>query len=215
MAKLKIYTFPDQVLSQKALPIARVEKHYRKLADDMLETMYDAPGIGLAANQVGLLERIVVVDTDYEFHELADLEDGQTPPEGAEVVGDGFILGKKPIVLINPEIVKREGKILFKEGCLSVPEYTAEVERAQKIKVQYQDLDGLTRTLDAEELFSVCIQHEMDHLDGKLFIDRLSPLKKQMAKKRLLAERAEREARGDTGPGSDLFDMGSGKGPAK
>lgn len=208
MPKLKIYTFPDKILSQKALPIARVEKQYRKLADDMLETMYDAPGIGLAANQIGLLERIVVVDTDYEFHEF---EEGKTPPGGAEVVADGFVTGKKPIVLINPEIVKREGKILFKEGCLSVPEYTAEVERAQKIQVKYQDLDGLTRTLDAEELFSVCIQHEMDHLDGRLFIDRLSPIKKQLAKKRLLAERAEREARADTGPGSDYMDMGSKK----
>ncbi len=210
MAKLKIYTFPDSVLSQKAKPIERVERSYRKLADDMLETMYDAPGIGLAANQVGLLERIVVIDTDYDFEEVADgIEE---MPEGAEVSGTGIITNKSPRIIINPEIIRREGKILFKEGCLSVPEYTADVERAEKIKLQYQDIDGLTKTLDAEGLLSVCIQHEMDHLDGRLFIDRLTPLKKQMVKKKLLAERREREVRGDLGPGSDLHDMG---GPRK
>ncbi len=210
MAKLKIYTFPDAVLSQKAKPIARVEKAYRQLADDMLETMYDAPGIGLAANQVGLLERIVVIDTDFDFEEVAEGIDEM--PEGAEVAGGGIITNKNPRIIINPEIIRREGKILFKEGCLSVPEYTAEVERAENIKLQYQDIDGLTQTLDAEGLLSICIQHEMDHLEGKLFIDRLSPLKKQMVKKKLLAERREREAHGDLGPGSDLHDMG---GPRK
>lgn len=209
MAKLRIYTFPDLVLSQRALPIARVEKSYRKLADDMLETMYDAPGVGLAANQVGLLERIIVIDTDYEFQELAE---GETPPEGAEVMGGGLITGKNPKVIINPEIIRREGKILFKEGCLSVPEFTAEVERAEKITLQYLDIDGVSRKLDAEGLFSVCIQHEMDHLEGRLFIDRLSPAKKELAKKKLIAERAAREAAGDFGPGGDLLDLGKPKG---
>jgi peptide deformylase len=205
MAKLRIYTFPDLVLSQRALPIARVDKSYHKLADDMLETMYDAPGVGLAANQVGLLERIIVVDTDYEFQEL---EEGETPPEGAEVMGGGVVTGKNPKIIINPEIIRREGKILFKEGCLSVPEYTAEVERAEKITLQYLDIDGVGRKLDAEGLFSVCIQHEMDHLEGRLFIDRLSPAKKELAKKKLLAERAAREASGDFRPGADLLDLG-------
>ncbi|MBU6376658.1 MAG: peptide deformylase [Bdellovibrionales bacterium] len=210
MAKLKIYTFPDTVLSQKASPVARVEKSYRRLADDMLETMYEAPGIGLAANQVGLLERIVVVDTDFDVQEVADGIDEM--PTGAEVTSGGVITNKNPRILINPEILYREGKILFSEGCLSVPEYTAEVERAEKIKLQYLDIDGLTKTLDADGLLAVCIQHELDHLDGKLFIDRLSPLKKKMVKKKLLAERQEREARGDLGPGSDLHDLG---GPRK
>ncbi len=203
MAKLKIYTFPDLVLTQKAKPVLRVDSSYRKLADDMLETMYDAPGIGLAANQVGLLERIVVIDVDYESDESE---------EGAQPKTEAVLRNKNPRVLINPEITHREGKILFQEGCLSVPEYTAEVERAEKIQLQYLDLDGLTQTLNAEGLLSICIQHEMDHLDGKLFIDRLSPLKKQMVKKKLLAERREREARGELGPGSDLYDMG---GPGK
>ena len=191
MAKLKIYTFPDTILTQKAMPIARVEKSYRKLAEDMLETMYDAPGIGLAANQVGILERIIVLDVDYDYEELeADMQ----VPAGAEVFGRSVVTNRKPIVIINPEIIYKEGKTSISEGCLSVPEYTAEVQRSKKIKLQYQDLDGLTQTLAAEDLFSVAIQHEMDHLEGKLFIDRLSPLKKEMAQKQLRKERAEREA---------------------
>jgi len=200
MAKLKIYTFPDPVLSQKAKPVVRVDQRFRKLADDMLETMYSAPGIGLAANQVGLLERIVVIDTDYEMDETVD---------GAGQSKESQVRNKKPRVIINPEIIRREGKILFQEGCLSVPEFNAEVERAEKIRLQFLDVDGLTRTIDAEGLLSVCIQHELDHLDGKLFIDRLSPLKKQMVKKKLLAERRERDAQGDHGPGTDFYDMGS------
>ena len=190
MAKLKIFTFPDTVLAQKAKPIARVEKTYFKLADDMLETMYEAPGIGLAANQVGILERILVIDTEYEYEEL---EEGAKPPEGAEVIAGGIIQNRKPQIIINPEIIHREGSILFAEGCLSVPEYSAEVKRAEKIKLRYRDIDGVERELSAEGLLAVAIQHEMDHLEGKLFIDRLSPLKKEMVRKRLRKERQERE----------------------
>lgn len=181
MSKLKIYKFPDLVLAKKAAPIARVEKTYHKLADDMLETMYDAPGVGLAANQVGILERILVLDTDYEQEE---------PAEGAEKT----ITHRNPKIIINPQIIHREGSILFNEGCLSVPDYSAEVKRAEKIKIQYTDIDGLTKTLSAEGLLAVAIQHEMDHLEGKLFIDRLSPLKKEMVRKKLRQERAQREA---------------------
>jgi peptide deformylase len=195
MAKLKIYTYPDLVLAKKASPIARVEKNIHfKLADDMLETMYEAPGIGLAANQVGILEKIIVIDTEYDFEEL---EEGQEPPKGAEVVAGGIIKNRKPQIIINPEIIQREGNILFQEGCLSVPEYTAEVKRSEKLKLQYKDIDGVTKTLSAEGLLAVAIQHEMDHLDGKLFIDRLSPLKKEMVRKKLIKERQERE---DFGP---------------
>lgn len=181
MAKLKIYEYPDLVLAKRANPIARVEPYYQKLSDDMLETMYDAPGIGLAANQVGLLDRIIVLDTEY-----AD-EDPET----------GNPKNRKPIVLINPEIVYREGSIVFCEGCLSVPEYTAEVKRAKKIKVQYRDIDGTEKILSAEELLAIAIQHEIDHLDGKLFIDRLSPIKKDLARKKLLKERVIREQGSD------------------
>lgn len=199
MAKLKIYTFPDVVLAKKAAPIARVEKTYFKLADDMLETMYYAPGIGLAANQVGILERILVIDVDYDVEEPAE---GADEAKGGEVVS-GKIINKKPIIVINPEITKREGSILFKEGCLSVPEYNAEVKRSEKLTLQYTNIDGKTQTLAAEGLLAIAIQHEMDHLDGKLFIDRLSPLKKDFVKKQLRVERAEREAEEEAmGPAS-------------
>lgn len=210
MAKLKIYTFPDLVLTQKASPIARVEKSLHKLADDMLETMYHAPGVGLAANQVGILQRILVLDTDYEYEELTPEESPENEqgkieiptqlPEGAEVVGSGIIIQRKPRIVINPEIIYREGSILFNEGCLSVPEYNAEVKRSEKIKLQYQDIDGLTQILDADGLLAVAIQHEMDHLEGRLFIDRLSPLKKEMARKKLRRERAERDAQESQAP---------------
>ena len=193
MAKLKIYTFPDVVLSQKAKPIDRVEKSYFKLADDMLETMYEAPGIGLAANQVGILERFLVIDTEYDSKDLEDLKPGEKIPEGAEIINDQIITGKKPIIVINPEIIYREGKTAIEEACLSVPDYKAEVARAEKIKVQYQDIDGATKILSAEGLLAVCIQHEIDHLEGTLFIDRLSRLKQDFAKKKLIKARKRNE----------------------
>lgn len=193
MAKLKIYSFPDEILTKVAAPIERVEKSYFQLADDMLETMYDAPGIGLAANQVGVLDRILVIDTEYVMDDVTDETDLANLPDGAEVVGDAIVSGKKPIIVINPEIIYKEGEIKFQEGCLSVPEYSAEVRRAEKIKLQYQNIDGLTKELSADGLLAVCIQHEMDHLDGKLFIDRLSPMKKQMAQKKLLRARKSKE----------------------
>jgi peptide deformylase len=192
MAKLKIFTFPDLVLTRKALPIPRVEKTLHKLADDMLETMYDAPGIGLAANQVGVLQRILVLDTDYDYE---DLPEGAEPPKGAEVVGNQVVIrNRNPKIIYNPEIIFREGSVLFSEGCLSVPEYNAEVKRAEKIKLRYQDVDGVSRELAADGLLAVAIQHEIDHLEGKLFIDRLSPLKKEVVRRKLKQERAMREA---------------------
>ncbi|HAR44031.1 MAG TPA: peptide deformylase [Bdellovibrionales bacterium] len=191
MAKLKIYTFPDLVLTKKAAPIVHVDKSKWKLADDMLETMYYAPGVGLAANQVGILERILVIDTEYDVEEIPE---GETAPEGAEVVDGGILKNKKPLVVINPKIIHHEGSTLFKEGCLSVPEYNAEVKRFEKVQVEFLDLDGRSRTISAEGLLAVALQHEMDHLDGKLFIDRLNPLKKEMIRKKLRQERAEREA---------------------
>lgn len=201
MAKLKIFTFPDVVLAKKAAPIERVERSLFKVADDMLETMYEAPGIGLAANQVGILERILVIDVDYEMEELPE----GTPPPLGEVVGNCLLKNKKPQVIINPEIIHKEGSILFSEGCLSVPEFSAEVKRSEKIKLQYQDINGLQRTLSAEGLLAIAIQHEMDHLEGRLFIDRLSPLKKEMVKKKLRQERRERE--------TEALDFGSPHSP--
>lgn len=191
MSKLKVFTFPDIVLAQKAVAIPRVEKVLYKLADDMLETMYDAPGIGLAANQVGILKRILVLDTEYDMEPSAE---GLVLPEGAEVVGGSIITNKKPRIIINPEIIYKEGVSQHSEGCLSVPEFYAEVKRSEKIKLKYQDIDGVTRELTADGLMAVCIQHEIDHLDGKLFIDRLSPLKKEMVRKKLKLERKDRDA---------------------
>ncbi len=188
MAKLKIYTFPDAVLAEKALPIERVEKSLRPLADDMLETMYDAPGVGLAANQVGILKRILVMDTEYDHDDSVEGE----MHAGGEVVA-GVLRNKKPIIVINPKIIHREGSILYKEGCLSVPDYCAEVKRSEKVKIEFQNIDGLTQVLSLEGLAAVCIQHEMDHLDGKLFIERLSPLKKNVVVKKLRRERAKED----------------------
>lgn len=198
MSKLKIYTFPDAVLAQVAKPIERVERSYFKIADDMLETMYEAPGIGLAANQVGLLERLIVVDTDYEAVDLdpndpSKTVEGDPVPTNGEVIAGQMISGKKPIILINPEIIYTEGTTALKEACLSVPDYQSEVKRAEKIKVQYQDIDGLQKTLSAEGLLAVCLQHEIDHLEGTLFIDRLSQLKKEFAKKKLIKARKASE----------------------
>ena len=185
MAKLKIYTFPDTILTQKAAPVHRVEKSYFKLADDMLETMYEAPGIGLAANQVGLLERFVVIDVDF----AADLDgDDEAAP-----APDQELRKKNPIILINPEIIYREGSTITREGCLSVPHYRAEVKRSEKIKLKYQNIDGLEKEISAEGVLAVCIQHELDHLEGTLFIDRLSQLKRDFAKKKLIRTRREKE----------------------
>lgn len=191
MAQLKIYTYPDLVLAQKALPIAQIEARHKKLAEDMLETMYATPGIGLAANQVGVLERMVVIDTDFDYEEY---EEGAAVPKDAELFGSNLIFMKKPRVFFNPEIIYREGKTVTQEGCLSVPEFQADVERAEKLKLKFQDIDGKTQELAAEGLLAICIQHELDHLEGKLFIDRLSPLKKEMARKKLLKERKEYDA---------------------
>ena len=197
MAKLKIFTFPDMILAKKALPIARVEKTYFKLADDMLETMYEAPGVGLAANQVGILERFIVVDTEYKTYDPEDPDEVEQAKEalknGGELIDGQVVIGRKPLVLINPKIILREGSISTEEGCLSVPKYYADVTRSEKVKVQYQTIDGLETVLAAEGLLSVCLQHEMDHLEGTLFIDRLSQLKKEFAKKKLIRARKERE----------------------
>ena len=193
MAKLKVYTFPDVVLTQKAEPIERVEKSLHKLADDMLETMYYEIGCGLAANQVGILKRILVLDSDFDLIELN--KDAPIPP-GAEVYGNFIVKNKNPKILINPEIISMEGSIAWKEACLSVPEYAADVKRANKVVATYQDIDGVQRKMSAEGYLAVILQHEIDHLDGKLFIDRLSPLKKEMARKKLKNDRLVREREG-------------------
>jgi len=158
MALRPVLQFPDPHLRRVSRPIGTVTDEIRTLAADMLEVMYDEPGIGLAAPQVGEAVRLVVMDTDWT-------------EEGAE---------RNPLVLVNPEILEREGTLTWLEGCLSVPDFQAEVERAARVRVRAFDLEGRESLHDAEELRAVCFQHEIDHLDGKLFIDRISRLKREL-----------------------------------
>ena len=164
MALLTVHSFPDPVLKQKALPVKEFDEKLAELADNMRETMYEERGIGLAAVQVGVLKQLVVVDLKS---------------------GEEDISLREPRVFVNPHIVERSGETISEEGCLSVIEYRAEIKRAESIKLEFQDLQGEPRTLKAEELLSVCIQHELDHLQGILFIDHLPMLKQKMVKKRL------------------------------
>ncbi len=183
MALRPVLQFPDPRLKRKSVPVEEVDDVLRTLAADMLDVMYDEPGIGLAAPQVGEAVRMIVMDTEWT-------------EEDAE---------RSPIVLINPEIVHRESKIVWTEGCLSVPDFQADVERAARVVVRGQDLDGNAYEEDASELRAVCFQHEIDHLDGLLFIDRISRLKRSLyVKKRKKALREEEEdgppARSESGP---------------
>ena len=163
MAKLKILEFPDPRLRTKAAPVEVVDDNLRALIDDMFETMYAAPGIGLAATQVDVHRRLLVADVSADRSE--------------------------PHVLINPEILEKDGVIVSDEGCLSVPGYYEEVERAEHIRVRFLDRQGDPQEMEAEGLLAVCIQHEMDHLLGKLFVDYLSEAKRQRIRKKLLKER--------------------------
>ncbi len=165
MAILKLYTYPDKILSQKCEKVAEVNDDIRKLLDDMLETMYEDKGVGLAAPQIGLAKRIIVVDDKVS-------EDGTRGPH--------------PLYMVNPEIIKRsKEKIWFNEGCLSVPGQCAEVERHYAVTVKYLDYNGNEQILEAEDYLAVIIQHETDHLDGILYIDRISRLKRNMILKKL------------------------------
>jgi peptide deformylase len=174
MALREVLQFPDKRLRRVSQPIGEITDTIRSLASDMLEVMYDEPGIGLAAPQVGEAVRLVVVDTVWR-------------EENSE---------RSPLVLINPQIVSAEGELLWTEGCLSVPDFEAEVERFAKLRLQALDLDGHTLEIDAEGLQAVCFQHEIDHLDGVLFLDRISRLKRELyvrrRKKQLRSEARER-----------------------
>ena len=167
MTKLRILEFPDPRLRKKAAPVAAVDDAVRTLIDDMFETMYEAPGIGLAATQVDVHRRVLVADLSQEKNE--------------------------PHVLINPAILEKDGATVTEEGCLSVPGYYDEVERAEHIKVRYLDRDGNEQESEIEGLLAVCVQHEMDHLEGKLFVDYLSEVKRQRIRKRI--EKGRRQHR--------------------
>ncbi|MSQ55860.1 MAG: peptide deformylase [Betaproteobacteria bacterium] len=159
MARLSIIRYPDPRLYKKASKVEAVDEEIVTLVSDMAETMYAAPGIGLAATQVDVHKQVIVIDTSEARDQL--------------------------LVLINPEIVAREGMQYVEEGCLSVPGVYEPVERAERITVQALGVDGKPHTLDAEQLRAVCIQHEMDHLEGKVFVEHLSRLKQQRIRARL------------------------------
>jgi peptide deformylase len=165
MSKLKILEFPDPRLRTKARPVAEVDDDLRELIGNLFETMYDAPGIGLAATQVDVHRRLLVADVSADKDE--------------------------PYVLINPEILEKDGVIVTDEGCLSVPGFYEEVERAEHIKVRFLDRDGDDIELDAHGMLAVCIQHEIDHLNGKLFVDYLSEAKRTRIRKKLEKERRQ------------------------
>jgi peptide deformylase len=162
MAVLPIITAPDPRLKAKAKPVANVDDSVRRLMDDMLETMYLAPGIGLAAPQVGVSKRVIVVDVSKDENK------------------------REPVALANPAIVSKSEELAkFEEGCLSVPDHFAEVERSAKVRVRYLDRDNEIREREFEGLLATVIQHEMDHLEGVLFIDHLSSLKRGMIVRKL------------------------------
>jgi peptide deformylase len=166
MALLPILTAPDPRLKAKAKPVERVDDAVRRLMDDMLETIYAAPGIGLAAPQVGVLKRVLVVD----------------------IAKDGEVLA--PVKMANPEIVwAAEEDAVFEEGCLSVPEHYAEVARPAAVRIRYLDYENEIREIEASGLLGTCLQHEIDHLEGILFIDHLTALKRNMILRKLLKAR--------------------------
>lgn len=161
MAILEILKYPDPILKSVSLPVRKVTPEIRRLIEDMLETMYAAPGVGLAAPQVGVLQRIIVMDVDHEKPKT------------------------RVYKLINPQIHRAEGEIVWEEGCLSVIDFTAEVKRAARVEVVAIDEREKEVRIEAEGLLAVALQHEIDHLDGKLFIDRISRLKRELYTRRL------------------------------
>ncbi len=171
MAMLPILEFPDPRLRTKAVPMEAAglaEPSFQQLIDDMFETMYEAPGIGLAASQVDVHQRFMVID----------VSDDKT----------------RPLVFVNPQITTRQGEQVYQEGCLSVPGIYADVTRSDVVAVQALDRHGQPFAMNADGVLAVCIQHEMDHLDGKLFVDYLSPLKREMVRKKLVKARRQAAA---------------------
>lgn len=162
MSLLKIYQYPEKVLRKETEQVEVFDENLKQLAQDMAETMYDAPGIGLAAPQVGKSLKLIVVDTSKD-------------PEEQKIF----------LTMVNPEIIAREGDQVDEEGCLSVPDITATVKRSKKVTVAYQDLEGNSHEMETADRFAVVMQHEIDHLNGILFIDHLSSLKRNLYKKKV------------------------------
>jgi peptide deformylase len=173
MAILEVLKYPDPRLREISKPVEKFTPEIKQLAKDLLETMYAESGIGLAAAQVGEQVRMLVIDTRPRDNKGRFEKNEQTELENQI---------EQPLVIINPEIVKGEGKTTFSEGCLSVPSFFEDVERFQTIELKYQDVDGKTHVLKTDGLLAICIQHEMDHLEGTLFIDHLSFVKSNKIK---------------------------------
>ena len=176
MAKLDILTFPDPRLRKKSTPVYQVTDELRQFTNDMLETMYASRGIGLAAPQVNRLDRVVVIDTRPKDEE--GRYDLSTMTELEKAI-------EQPLILINPEVTAKDGMTTYDEGCLSVPSYFETVQRAEHISVKMLNLDGEEVEFEVDGLLAICIQHEIDHLDGKLFIDRLSTIKSNRIKSKI------------------------------
>jgi peptide deformylase len=189
MALLPIITAPDPRLKKKAAPVETVDAEVCQLMDDMMETMYAAPGIGLAAPQVGVLKRVIVLDIDRE-----DVKTGK-------------------LFMANPEIVEASDEdAVYEEGCLSLPEHYSEVVRPARVTVRYLDRDGQDQELACEGLLATCVQHEIDHLDGILFVDHISALKRNMILRKLLKTRKEKER--EAAEGKSSADKPADKEPA-
>jgi peptide deformylase len=167
----EILIWPDPLLKQKARPVARVDDSIRTLVKDMFETMYAADGVGLAAPQVGILQRVIVLDTR------------PRQPES------------QPLAMINPEIIALEGKLTYTEGCLSIPGEAEDVDRAAVVTVKFLDPEGREQTLTCDGLLAVAVQHETDHLDGTVFVDHVSTLKRELIRKRMKRVKTSRESR--------------------
>ena len=180
----KILTEPNKILRKKSLKVENVNKDIQSLMDDMLETLYAAPGIGLAAIQVGVDIRVIVMDISRSRNDIGRDKDDINKNEDKK--------SKNPTYFVNPEIVwKSEDKFTYEEGCLSVPNQFAEIDRPKQCNVKYLDYNGQPQELKADGLLSTCIQHEIDHLEGVLFIDYLSKLKKEMIIKKLSKQTKE------------------------
>ncbi len=176
MAVLEILKYPDPRLKQKSVPVERVTEELRNLAEDMLETMYASGGIGLAAPQVDRRINLIVIDTRFK-DENGEIQDEHLTPLEAEV--------EFPLILFNPEIQVKKGHTSFEEGCLSVPGYVELVDRCQYVEVSALNKNGELLTVKTDGLLAICLQHEMDHLAGKLFIDRISFMKSDRVKKKI------------------------------
>ena len=167
----EILIWPDPILKQKARPVAKVDDKVRALVKDMFATMYAADGVGLAAPQVGVLQRVIVLDTSPRQEE------------------------SRPLAMINPEIIGMEGETTYTEGCLSIPGEAEDVDRAARVTVRYLDAEGQQQTLECDALLAIAVQHEVDHLDGIVYVDHVSTLKRELIRKRMKRVKSSREDR--------------------